>query len=197
MSLRTNFSTRPFYNERAVQAVIVVVMLLVCAATVVNVWQLASLTRRDRALGAETAAADVRARALRQQTARARSGLDGARLTAVAEAVREANTVIDGRTFSWTALLNWLETTLPADVRIASISTQVDTDGRFVVTFTIEGESVDAIDKFLSALEATGRFEELLVRREAESDEGTIEATVEGFYRTTPAPASATAGAAR
>jgi len=115
----------------------------------------------------------------------------------VADAVREANTVIDGRTFSWTALLNWLETTLPPDVRIASITPEVDTDGRFVVAFKVEGESVDSIDKFLSALEATGRFEDLLVRRERETDEGTIEATAEGFYRTTPAPPSATAGTAR
>jgi hypothetical protein len=197
MSLRTNLATRPFYNERAVHGAIVVAVLLVCTATIVNVWQLAALTRRDRALGAETAAAEARGRTLRQQTVRARSGLDGARLTAVADAVREANTVIDGRTFSWTELLNWLETTLPPDVRIASITPHVDADGRFIVAFKVEGESVDSIDAFLSALEATGRFQELLVRRELETDEGTIEATAEGFYRTTPAPASAAAGVAR
>lgn len=197
MSLRTNLSTRPFYNERAVRAAIVVAALLVFVATLVNVWQLVSLTRRDRALGAETSAADARARTLRQQTVLARSGLDGARLTAVADAVREANAVIDGRTFSWTALFNWLETTLPSDVRIASITPSVDADGRLIVAFTVEGESVDSIDTFLSALEATGRFEELLVRRERETDEGTIEAKAEGFYRTTPAPALPAAGAAR
>jgi hypothetical protein len=196
MSLRTNLATRPFYNERAVQAAIVVAALLVVAATIVNVWQLASLTGRDRALGAETSAAVTRARTLRQQTTQARSGLDGARLTAVADAVREANAVIDGRTFSWTALFNWLETNLPPDVRIASITPRVETGARFVLAFTVEGESVDSIDKFLSALEATGRFEELLVRQERETDEGTIKATVEGFYQGTPAPVSA-AGASR
>ena len=46
MSLRTNLATRPFYNERAVQGAIVVAALLVCTATIVNVWQLGSLTRR-------------------------------------------------------------------------------------------------------------------------------------------------------
>jgi len=197
MSLRTNLATRPFYNERAVQGAIVVAALLVCAATIINVWQLVALTRRDRALGAETATADARGRTLRQQTVKARSGLDGERLTAVADAVREANAVIDGRTFSWTELLNWLEATLPPDVRIASITPHVDTDGRFIVAFRVEGESVDSIDAFLSALEATGRFQELLVRRERETDEGTIEATAEGFYRTTPAPAASAAGGAR
>lgn len=195
MSLRTNLATRPFYNERAVQGAIVAVLLLVVAATGFNVWQVVSLTRRDRALGADSAAADTRAQALRQRTAQARSGLDGARLAAVAAAVREANAAIDGRTFSWTALFNWLETNLPADVRISSITPRVDSDGRFVLSFTVEGESVEAIDTFLSALEATRRFDELLVRQERETDEGTIEGTVEGFYRAA-APA-APEGAAR
>ena len=130
---------------------------------------------------------------MRQQTARARSGLDGARLTAVAEAVREANAAIDGRTFSWTAVFNWLETRLPPDVRIASITPRVDADGRFILAFAVEGQSVDAIDTFLSALESTGRFEGLLVRQERETDEGTIEATAEGYYRAAPPAAAAEA----
>jgi Tfp pilus assembly protein PilN len=197
MSLRTNLATRPFYNERAVQAVLILVAVLVVVATFFNVWQLASLTRRDRALGAESHAADARAQTLRQQITQARSGLDGERLVAVAAAVREANAAIDGRTFSWTAVLNWLETKLPADVRISSITPRVDVDGRFILAFKVEGESVEAIDTFLSALEGTGRFDELLVRQERETDDGTIEANLEGFYNATSAPAVVAAGAAR
>jgi len=193
MSLRMNLATRPFYNERAVHAAILAVTLLVVAATAFNGWQLVSLTRRDGSLGAESVASNARASTLRQQTARARSGLDGARLTAVAEAVREANAAIDGRTFSWTAVFNWLETRLPPDVRIASITPRVDADGRFILAFAVEGQSVDAIDTFLSALESTGRFEGLLVRQERETDEGTIEATAEGYYRAATPPAAAEA----
>ena len=59
MSLRTNLATRPFYNERAVHAGILAVTLLVVAATAFNGWQLVSLTRRDRSLGAESAASDT------------------------------------------------------------------------------------------------------------------------------------------
>jgi hypothetical protein len=199
MSLRTNLATRPFYNERAVQAALVAVAVVVLTATVFNVWQLVSLTTRDRTLGAESAAADARAQTLRQQITPARSGLDSARLVEVAAAVREANAAIDARTFSWTAVLNWLETRLPSDVRIASITPRADTDGRFVLAFKIEGEGVEAIDRFLSALDGTGRFDELLVRQERETEDGTIEATIEGYYRATPAPAPAVpaAGAGR
>ncbi len=182
MSLQTNLATRPFYNERAAHAVIVGLAVLVAIATGVNVVRLATLTSRDRALGAETADAVARARSLRQAATRARSGLDGARLASVTDAVREANAVIGGRTFSWTALFNWLETTLPPDVRITAIKPRVDTSDRFVLGFAVESDSVDGIDEFLAALEATGRFEGLLVRSERETDEGVIEAVAEGVY---------------
>ncbi len=101
----------------------------------------------------------------------------------MSSAVREANAVIDGRTWSWTALFNWLETNLPAEVRITGITPRIDPKGAFVLGFTVESESVEGIDRFLAALESTGRFEGLLVRQEQETDEGTIEATAEGVYK--------------
>ena len=182
MSLDTNLATRPFYNERAAQALIIGLLALVTLASVVSVARVASLTGRERALGSETAAAEARTRQLRQQVAGARSGLDGERLNSVAAAVREANAIIDGRTFSWTALFNWLETTLPPDVRIIAIKPRVEPDGRFILGFTVEARRVAAIDTFLTQLEGTGRFEELLVRQERETEAGTIEATAEGRY---------------
>jgi hypothetical protein len=183
MSLRTNLSTRPFYNERAVNAIIGAVALVVAIATLANAWQLIALTTKDRALVGEVAANDTRARGLRQQVTQARSGLDGERLKSVGDSVREANAIIDGRTFSWTALLNWLETALPPDVRIVSIKPRVDTDGRFLLGFTVEAKTVGAIDTFIGRLEGTGRFDGLLVRQERETVDGTIEATAEGYYR--------------
>lgn len=193
MSLPTNLATRPFYNERAVQALITALGVVVVAATLFNLWQLATLTQRERAFTAERTAADAKVESARRQAGRARSGLDRDRLAQVAGAVREANVVIDGRTFSWTALFNWLETALPADVRIIAIQPRTNPEGRFVLTLTVEARGVAAIDTFISRLESTSRFRGLLVRTESETDEGTIEATVEGEYRR-DVPAS---GAAR
>ena len=183
MSLPTNLATRPFYNERAVQGLITVVGALVVAATIFNLWQLATLTQRERTLAAERTAADAKIENARRQATRARAGLDRERLATIADAVREANMVIDGRTFSWTALFNWLETALPADVRIIAIQPRTTTDGQFVLSLTVESRGVGAIDTFISRLEGTNRFRGLLVRTERETDEGTIEATVEGEFR--------------
>ena len=53
MTLRTNLSTRPFYNERAVQAVLGLAAILIVIVTMFNMTRLWSLTGRDRRLVAE------------------------------------------------------------------------------------------------------------------------------------------------
>ena len=62
-----------------------------------------------------------------------------------------------------------------------------------MLSLTVEARGVGAIDTFISRLEGTNRFRGLLVRTESETDEGTIEATVEGEFRRE----AAASGAAR
>ena len=66
MMLRTNLSTRPFYNERAVTAALVLVALVVVAFTVLNVTRLVALTSRQATIGAAAGQAERSARELRQ-----------------------------------------------------------------------------------------------------------------------------------
>ena len=104
--LRTNLSTRPFYNERTVHVVLGVAAIVVIAVTVFDVTRIVALSQRHtestlRAERDEAAARDVGSR-----TAGVRGALDGAELQGVEAAVREANSLIDQRTFSWTDLFN-------------------------------------------------------------------------------------------
>ena len=48
MSLRTNLATRPFYNERAVQVLLVIAAVAVAAISVFNARQLYAFTSKDR-----------------------------------------------------------------------------------------------------------------------------------------------------
>ena len=72
MSLRTNLATRPFYNERAVQVLLVIAAIAVAAITVFNVRQLYALTSKDRALVAAADAAEDKKRTWRSGGARSR-----------------------------------------------------------------------------------------------------------------------------
>jgi len=102
---------------------------------------------------------------------------------AIAAAAHEANGLIDGRVFSWTELFNRFEATLPAGVRISAVRPSVDQEGRVIMNITVVARSVDEVDAFIEALEATEAFGDLLSREERFNDEGLLEATLRGFYR--------------
>ncbi len=195
MSLRTNLATRPFYNESAVRALVALAALVVVVMTAFNAYELVSLTRRDRELAAQAEAAEARARALRVDAGRLRTGIDAKHVADIAAAAHEANLVIDQRAFSWTVLFNQLEASLPPTARVTSVSPEVDEDGGLAVSVAVLSRNVDAIDHFLDALEKTGSFSNLLAQQESETKEGLVKVTVHGRYE--PPAAVAPAGGGR
>ena len=59
--LRTNLSTRPFYNERGVHGLLGVLAFIVIVLTIYNLTQIVLLTRRQSSLSREATAAETRA----------------------------------------------------------------------------------------------------------------------------------------
>jgi Tfp pilus assembly protein PilN len=196
MSLGTNLATRPFYNERAVRMLLLVSAVILLGVTAFTVTRLATLTRRDRALGAQTTAAESKTRELKRDVARLRSGIDARHVADISAATHEANLAIDQRAFSWTELFNRLEAALPPNVRLSAVRPVVDEEGRLTVKLTVLGRDVEGVDHYLDALEKTGAFRDLLSRKEREDNkEGLIQADIEGRY--TPQVAVVPAGASR
>lgn len=179
--LRTNLSTRPFYNARAVRLVIGALALLVLLLTLFNVIEIIRLTTTQRTLGANAAAAEAEAARLRTDAVRLRAQVDPKELEIVAAAAREANGLIDLRVFSWTDLFTRFEGTLPEDVRITEIQPRSD-EGRFIIGVAVEARTVEDLDAFIEALERTGAFRDVLPVEQRTSDAGLIEAVVEGLY---------------
>lgn len=205
--LRTNLSTRPFYNERLVHLLLALAAVIVGVITVLNVVTLVRLSRQNTTLSAairdDRSAADDYTKRARDT----RQGLDKDRLTVLAAAAREANTLIDGRTFSWTGFLNHIEATLPPDVMLASIRPSVDAAGTKITLGVVARRSID-IDEFIEKLEATGAFDRGLQKQVSQADEGQVQGTVEILYvptteaaaeaaPTTPKPPAGGKGASR
>jgi hypothetical protein len=179
--LRTNLSTRPFYNVRAVRVAIAAVAAVVLAITLFNVVQLVRLTAAQRALGSRAATAEEEAERLRAEAVRIRSQINPAELTVVAEAAREANNIIDRRAFSWTELFTKFESTLPPDVRITAVRPRLDGD-EFLVSVGVEARRAEDLDAFMEALEDRGGFHNVLAVAEQVGDAGLLQAIVEGTY---------------
>ena len=179
--LRTNLATRPFYNERLVHVALGVGALVVTLLTVFNVWELVTLSRRDAALRGRVEQAEVDASRFRRDAAQARASVDRRQLEAVLDASREANALIGQRVFSWTRLLNQLEETLPANVRILSIKPTSDEAGLRIEMLVLARQPED-VDEFVNKLEATGAFSGVFTRQETAQDDGLLEVVLGGRY---------------
>lgn len=188
--LRTNLATRPFYNERlAVMAlgVAAALALAVLAAGAVRLVDLARLNgelraRMDRAV---RATADLSARAAEVQ--RAATPRD---LGALAEATREANTLITQRVFSWTDFFNRIETTLPPDVMVTEVRPEIE-PGTVDVAMGVLGRSLESISRFVSSLETSGAFVGVLNRQVELTEDGMYRAVLRGRYLESTAPPAA------
>jgi Tfp pilus assembly protein PilN len=192
--IRTNLATRPFYNERAVHLVLFGVGIVALAATLFNVTRVLQLSGRDTQLGTQASRDEARAADLRQAAARDRSTVDPKALEQASAQAREANDLIDRRTFSWTDLFNRFETTLPDDVRITSVQPKVDAKG-IVLTIVVTAKGVDDVNQFLENLDATGAFAGVEAPDNRFDERGELQATLKTIYKPAAARPAAEGGA--
>ncbi len=163
--IRTNLATRPFYNERLVNLWLLALAAVVVAATIFNVTRARSDSGSNTELASQAAQNAARATELRRTAAGLRASLDAKQLEAVSVDAREANDLIDRRTFSWTALFNRFETTLPDDVRITSVRPTVDRDHTITLTIHGRGEVGQRRRTVHGAAGRDGRLQEICTRR--------------------------------
>lgn len=179
--LKGNLSTRPFYNDRVVTVAIAVCAVLVLVATLFNAARLYTLVSERAEIRARLEADTREAARIRAEADALQRGVDRVTLTRLASSAREANSLIDRRTFSWTRLLEHLEDTLPAGVRLTTISPRLDGD-ESRIAMAVVARSLDDIDEFVEALLATGRFYDVAPVEQRASDDGSYQAVVQVSY---------------
>ena len=181
--LTGNLATRPFYNERLVRVLVIAALASAMAWAAVNAATLFSLSQRGTMFGEMVKTEGAKAVAARAEAQALRAKLDGAEVAAVSRAAVEANRLIAQRTFSWTALFDVFEATLPADVRLVHVQPQIDQDGRMLVAMTVISRRPEDLDAFIERLELTGGFKGVLSRQDEVLDDDTIRSSLQGYYR--------------
>jgi len=179
--LRTNLSTRPFYAERAVHLVLGLLALVVIAVSAWQVSRVVKLSRYRTDLNTSVGRDRSEAADLTRKAAEIRHGMNQQELKLVATEAKEANNLIDKRTFSWTALFNQLESTLPADVMLVSLRPEVK-DGRTHITMEIQGRRSEDVIEFFDRLEQSGTFSEVTWRAENVTEEGLHRVQMQADY---------------
>ena len=179
--LRSNLATRPFYNERAAHVAIGSAAVLVLAITVLNVVQVVRLSKHSTDLSSQTGIERTEAERLTADAARIRGSINKEELALIVGAAHEANSLIDQRTFSWTAFFNRIESTLPPDVMLTSVRPFIK-DGETHVTIGVLGRRAEDVDEFMEKLEATGAFREIVPATQDRTEERLFRVTIESVY---------------
>jgi len=190
--LRTNLSTRPFYNDRAIHVAVGVAAVLIAALTIWNVISVVSLSKQNTELSTRVNRDRAEAEQLTRMAGEIRGRMNKDELQLVVDQAREANALIDQRTFSWTAFFNHLEATMPPDVMLTSVRPKVE-KGMTTVTMAVLGRRAEDIDEFIEKLEATGAFENVVPVQQDRNEEGLRRVTIEAIYSATAEDAAAEA----
>src|SRR5262249_50310181 len=95
-------------------------------------------------------------------------------MNALAANTREANTLIDLRTFSWTIFFGLIEKAMPYDARLVAVSPRVEKK-EFKVMMSVASKTSDDVAGLVKALEATGAFYDIVPGETSVNDQdGTI-----------------------
>jgi hypothetical protein len=81
-------------------------------------------------------------------------------------------------------------------VRVATLTPQVDDEGRMLVSISVFARRFDDLSEFQDALEATGAFTDVLSRQLGQEEDGSLRAEIQGYYSGPATPAAATPAAA-
>ena len=186
--LRGNLSTRPFYNEKIVSLGLGFVLLVAIGLTIFNAMRLISLTRQRAVLNSHIERDRGEASRITGQADAVRRTVDSSRLQLLASSTREANELIDQRTFSWTEFFDLIEKTMPRDVRLLGVSPRVE-KGEFKIAMRVVARTPDDLATFTAGLSGTGSFYDVVLLESQRNDDDTDTLTLVAGYL---APATST-----
>ena len=180
--LKLNLATRPFYNERVIDSVLLllgIVALVLMVAGGRTVFQLSN-TYTDVVRMAELS--ETQDGTVTQEMVALNQSVSEDELEALRLSAAEANRLIDHRVFSWTELFNIIEQTLPNRVMLTGLR-PIRNSGSMTLTIGVIGERITDIEQFIEDLEATGSVGNVLARQEQRTEDGMYSAQLIGEFR--------------
>ena len=183
--LKINLATRPFYNERAVHVVLVLlgtgalVLMGLAGGTIFE------LSKNHAEITRAADASEALIGTVTQETRSLEENVSEVELEALRLSAAEANRLIDQRVFSWTELFNVIERTLPNRVMLTGLRPTGNADNVSLVIGVI-GERVADIEEFIEQLEASGSVRNVLARQEQRTEDGMYSAQLTGEFRGRP-----------
>jgi hypothetical protein len=181
--IHLNLAARPYRDYRPVYATVVVLSLVTAFLMLNNVETYFRYIRATESTRAKIAQVEEQTRIEKQkeQTSKQRvASLDLAKLDLQ---TRFINAKLAERAFSWSRLLDELESILADDVRLVSVSPEFSEEGPIRLQMDFEAKSGDGMITTINRMNADPQFRDAFPRNETAREDGTYSFSLSAQYQ--------------
>jgi type IV pilus assembly protein PilN len=157
--LHLNLASRPYRDYRPVYAAVVVMSLLTAFLMLENVETYYRYIHETRATRAKIAGVEAETAKERQRGQQVEQRLGQIDLSHLDAQTKFVNAKLAERAFSWSALLDQLETILTNDVRLEAVSPSFAEDGSVKLALQFESKSSEGLITTINRLNDDDHFE--------------------------------------
>ena len=191
--LHLNLASRPYRDYRPVYAAVVLMSLLAAFLMLNNIETYYRYVHETKNTRAKIAEVEAQAAQERQRAEMAQRRLQAFDVASLDERTRFINQKLTERAFSWSALLDELESVLSDDVRLTSV-TPAFMPGGIQLSLMFESKSADGMLRTIDRMNHDPRFANPFPSNETLLPAGTYQFALTVGYRP---QAAATSGAVR
>ncbi|MGZ5431499.1 MAG: hypothetical protein ACXWH7_01130 [Thermoanaerobaculia bacterium] len=180
--IHLNLAARPYRDYRPVYAVVVVLSLLTAFLMLNNIETYYRYIHETQSTRAKIAQVEAQGRIERQKEGIARQRVAGLDLSKIEQQTRFINAKLAERAFSWSRLLDGLESILTDDVRLVSVSPDFSETGPIGLQMNFQSKSGDGMITTINRMNADPQFVGAFPSSETVRDDGTYEFQLTAQY---------------
>ncbi|HVE70062.1 MAG TPA: hypothetical protein VNI54_01740 [Thermoanaerobaculia bacterium] len=170
--IHLNLAARPYRDYRPVYAVVVVLSLLTAFLMLNNVDTYLRYVHETKSTRAEIAQIEEQTRVETRKEQEAKGRLKGLDLAHLDAQTRFINAKLAERAFSWSRLLDELESILANDVRLLSVGPRFTDEGDIQLTLNFQSKSANGMMTTINRMNAHPQFKEAFPTTESQDDTG-------------------------
>ena len=171
--IHLNLASRPYRDYRPVYAVVVILSLLTAFLMLNNIETYYRYIHETQATRAEIAKIEEEARKERQHENAAKQRLQGLDLKKLDQKTKFINAKLAERAFSWSLLLDKLESILVDDVRLVSVSPSFAESGPIQLSLTFQAKTSNGMIRTIDRMNADPQFSDAFPSTESQNPDGT------------------------
>ena len=180
--IHLNLAARPYRDYRPVYAVVVVLSLLTAFLMLNNVETYYRYIHETKSTRAKIAEIEAQTRVEKQKEETAKRRVAGLDLTRLDQQTRFINAKLAERAFSWSRLLDELESILADDVRLVSVNPNFAEQGPIALQMAFESKSGDGMITTVNRMNEDPQFRDVFPQNETMRDDGTYTFSLHASY---------------